>query len=109
MDEMLYEYQKERRSSNFHGNRDRGKYRKNGGRPRDNKQSYEDSIQLNATFRNKLHKEEVERRRKEKLCFKCNKAGHQARDCQSDKTPGRGGFNKKFDKGQLNATFIPQL
>ncbi|APA15655.1 hypothetical protein sscle_15g104250 [Sclerotinia sclerotiorum 1980 UF-70] len=107
-DEMLYEYQKARRSSNFHGNRDRGKYHKNEGRPREIRQSYGEPMQLDAKFKNKLPKEEVERRRKDKLCFECGKPGHRARDCRSKRSPG-GGYHKKFGKGQLNATFVPQL
>ncbi|APA12630.1 hypothetical protein sscle_09g074000 [Sclerotinia sclerotiorum 1980 UF-70] len=107
-DEMLYEYQKEHRSFNFHGNRDRGKYHKNEGRPRENRQQYGDPMQLDATFKNKLPKEDVERRCKDKLCFECGKPGHRARDCRSKKSSGRD-YHKKFGKGQINATFTPQL
>ncbi|EDO01783.1 hypothetical protein SS1G_04258 [Sclerotinia sclerotiorum 1980 UF-70] len=65
-------------------------------------------MQLDATFKNKLFKEEVERRCKDKLCFECGKPGHRARDCRSKRSSG-GGYHKKFGKGQLNATFVPQL
>ncbi|APA10969.1 hypothetical protein SS1G_03335 [Sclerotinia sclerotiorum 1980 UF-70] len=107
-DEILYEYQKERRSFNIHRNRDRGKYYKNEGRPRENRQSYGELMQLNAMFKNKLPKEEVERRRKDKLCFECGKPGYRVRDCRSKRSSG-GGYHKKFGKSQFNATFVPQL
>jgi hypothetical protein len=54
-------------------------------------------MELDATH-TALSNEERERRRKEKLCFRCGKPGHMSKDCR--KNPGKG---KQQEKKQMQA------
>lgn len=59
-----------------------------------------DPMELDVTERQELSPQEKERRKQEKLCFACGKAGHMSRNC---KTSGRP--KKQFGRrNQLNAT-----
>src|SRR5882724_1674312 len=43
----------------------------------------------------KLSEEELERRRKEGACFKCNRKGHYSRECQDARSfPNQGNYRK---------------
>ncbi|CCD46817.1 hypothetical protein BofuT4_P115230.1 [Botrytis cinerea T4] len=110
-DDRLYRYRQSQRSYKPQGNQKQGRYRKNEGRPRYNPQRYGDPMELDATHHKSGNDDpEKKRRRENNLCFECGKAGHRAAECRSKKTGGKkGNFKNKFGKGQLNATFTPQL
>ncbi|KAJ8067036.1 hypothetical protein OCU04_004416 [Sclerotinia nivalis] len=107
IDNRLYEYQRDKKSqSHFNQN-----YKRNEGRCRQAKtESYGDPMELDATIRGKPFKEEMDRRRNEKLCFECGLPGHRAA-IHRQKKQVRFNPNKKTWEGkrQLNATFVPQL
>ncbi|KAJ8209169.1 hypothetical protein LV159_008567 [Aspergillus fumigatus] len=85
-------------------NRRTTNYRANDRRPaQPRNQGYSDPyglqlMELDATH-TALSNEERERRRKEKLCFRCGKLGHMSKDCK--KNPRKG---KQQEKKQMRAT-----
>lgn len=100
IDDMLYEYQRERRTPRAQGSQ---KYRKIEGRRRQGR--YEDRgdpMELDGTERRKsggLSAEEKKRRRDNKLCYSCGKEGHMSKDCSQKKSytgkKGRKPWEKK--------------
>jgi hypothetical protein len=105
IDNREYEFQRETRFT-----QQPRRYQKNEGRPRftrryqPREQSYGDPMELDATrVGDKPSKEEMDRRRENKLCFECGKPGHRANF-------HRKGQPKKQWKGparQLKATLAP--
>lgn len=106
IDNKLYDFnmrRKERNNWNSFGNRRTTSYRANDRRPaQPRSQGYADPygpqpMELDATQQSTLSNEEGERRRKERLCFRCGKPGHMSKDCKQQPRKGK---NEK----QLRAT-----
>jgi hypothetical protein len=86
VDDMLYEYQQDKRSKQFQGNK--GRYKPNQSRKRQS--TYGDPMELDAmSSKNNLSQEEKNRRREKKLCFECGFPGHQAKDCRKKSQAGK--------------------
>jgi hypothetical protein len=101
IDNRYYERKMEKREIDAwrrgHG-RLRGQHRANEKRERVSDPYGPRPMELDATH-TALSNEERERRRKEKLCFRCGKPGHMSKDCR--KNPGKG---KQQEKKQMRAT-----
>jgi transposase InsO family protein len=97
IDNKLYDFtmrKKERNWGNF-SNRRTTNYRSNDRRPaQPRSQGYSDPygprpMELDATQQTALSKEERERRRRDKLCFRCGKPGHMSKDCKQGPRKGQ--------------------
>jgi hypothetical protein len=77
VDDILYEYQQDKRSKQFQG--DKGRYKPN----QSKKQQYSNSMELDTMIsKNNLSQEEKNHCREQKLYFEYRFPGHQARDCR---------------------------
>ncbi|KAI9034710.1 C2HC-type zinc finger protein, partial [Aspergillus affinis] len=63
-------------------------------------------MELDATEKRQqqLSKEELDRRRKEQLCFNCGKAGHRSKECRSPRKGANGGTPRRSGTKELRAT-----
>jgi transposase InsO family protein len=86
---------KERSNWSSFYNKRTANYRSNDKRPaQPRNQGYADPygpqpMELDATQQSALSNEERERRRKERLCFRCGKSGHMSKDCKQQPRKGK--------------------
>ncbi|KAF7139709.1 hypothetical protein CNMCM5793_007503 [Aspergillus hiratsukae] len=97
IDNKLYDFnmRKKERSWGGFNNKRTTNYRANDRRPaQPRNQGYADPygpqpMELDATQQSALSNEERERRRKERLCFRCGKPGHMSKDCKQQSRKGK--------------------